>query len=80
MNEIRVLIADDHDVVRRGVRSLMDLEDDLVVVAEASDGLEAVEAAQATHPDIVILDLEMPHQDPGRQSFCEDPCADKLCQ
>jgi NarL family two-component system response regulator LiaR len=63
MNEIRVLIADDHDVVRRGVRSLMDLEDDLVVVAEASDGLEAVEAAQATHPDIVILDLEMPHLD-----------------
>lgn len=60
---IRVLIADDHPVVRTGLRALLSAEPDLVVVAEAGDGIEAVRL-QATHvPDVVLMDLRMPKLD-----------------
>lgn len=63
MNETaptRILLADDHHVVRQGLRMLIDAEPDLVVVAEAGDGIEAVRAALATEVDLVILDVSMP--------------------
>jgi DNA-binding NarL/FixJ family response regulator len=60
---IRVVLADDHAVVRQGLRTFLDLQDDIEVVAEASDGLEAVEAASAFDPDVVLLDLVMPGLD-----------------
>jgi two-component system, NarL family, response regulator LiaR len=60
---IRVLIADDHAVVRQGLRTFLDLQDDIEVVAEASDGAEAVEAAARLEPDIVLIDLVMPRVD-----------------
>jgi len=60
---IRVVLADDHAVVRQGLRTFLDLQDDIEVVAEASDGLEAVEAAARLDPDIVLLDLVMPGLD-----------------
>lgn len=63
MSDIRVLVVDDHEVVRKGVRTLLDLEADFAVVGEARDGLEAVQLAGDTHPDIVLLDLEMPRLD-----------------
>jgi DNA-binding NarL/FixJ family response regulator len=56
----RILLADDHALVRRGVRLILDGEPDLTVVAEASDGAEAVEAARAQEPDLAILDIAMP--------------------
>ena len=56
----RVLLADDHAVVRSGLRAVLDAEMDIEVVAEAVDGLEAVEKALACHVDLAILDVAMP--------------------
>jgi DNA-binding NarL/FixJ family response regulator len=60
---IRVLIADDHAVVRQGLRTFLDLQDDMEVVAEAADGAEAVAAAERLAPDVVLIDLVMPKVD-----------------
>jgi DNA-binding NarL/FixJ family response regulator len=57
---IRVLIADDHAVVRQGLRTYLELQDDIDVVGEAADGDEAVAAAGELGPDVVLLDLVMP--------------------
>src|SRR5689334_12654069 len=56
----RILVADDHDVVRRGVRSIVERRSGYEVVAEARDGHEAVEAALRTSPDIAIIDYSLP--------------------
>ncbi|MCW3814024.1 response regulator transcription factor [Micromonospora sp. DR5-3] len=56
----RILLADDHALVRRGVRLILDNEPDLTVVAEAADGAEAVELARAAAPDLAVLDIAMP--------------------
>jgi NarL family two-component system response regulator LiaR len=60
---IRILLVEDHAVVRAGLRVLLPTEPGLEVVGEAADGLEAVEQAGALQPDIVLLDLVMPRQD-----------------
>ncbi|WP_221349365.1 response regulator [Streptomyces beigongshangae] len=60
---IRVLLADDQTVVRAGFRALLDLTGDLVVVAEAADGVQAVELTRATRPDVVLMDIRMPRAD-----------------
>jgi DNA-binding NarL/FixJ family response regulator len=57
---VRLLIADDHGIVRGGLRLLLDRQADMDVVAEAADGAEAVEQALATRPDLAILDVAMP--------------------
>jgi two-component system, NarL family, response regulator NreC len=57
---LRLLLADDHAIVRRGLRSLLETDDALKVVAEASDGLEALRLAAEHRPDILILDIGMP--------------------
>jgi NarL family two-component system response regulator LiaR len=57
---IRLLIADDHAVVRQGLRTFLELQEGIEVVAEAADGEEAVAAAEQTKPDVVLLDLVMP--------------------
>ncbi|WP_405679231.1 response regulator transcription factor [Streptomyces sp. NBC_01511] len=56
----RILLADDHALVRRGVRLILDGEPDLTVVAEAGDGAEAIELAREHRPDLAILDIAMP--------------------
>ncbi|MFD3922764.1 response regulator [Streptomyces sp. NPDC058595] len=56
----RILLADDHALVRRGVRLILDGEPDLTVVAEAGDGAEAIEMAREHRPDLAILDIAMP--------------------
>jgi NarL family two-component system response regulator LiaR len=60
---IRVLIADDHAVVRQGLRTFLDLQDDIDVVGEAADGEEAIAAATEHAPDVILLDLVMPRLD-----------------
>ncbi len=62
---IRILIADDHAVVRRGLRSILQIEKDFEIVGEASDGTEAVEKARLLRPDVVIMDLIMPLKNGG---------------
>jgi DNA-binding NarL/FixJ family response regulator len=57
---MRILVADDHGIVRSGIRLLLERQPDISVVAEASDGVEAVEAALAARPDLCILDVGMP--------------------
>jgi DNA-binding NarL/FixJ family response regulator len=57
---IRVLIADDHGIVRSGLRMLIDRQADMRVVAEATDGVDALESAQAERPDVAVLDVSMP--------------------
>lgn len=60
---IRVVLADDQVLLRAGLRSLLDAEPDIEVVAEASDGAEAVEAVRAERPDVVLMDIRMPGVD-----------------
>lgn len=60
MPPIRVLIADDHVVVRRGIRALLSTEPDTEVIGETSNGLETVALAQSLNPDVILMDLIMP--------------------
>jgi NarL family two-component system response regulator LiaR len=63
MAKIRVLIVDDHGVVRQGLRTYLELMDDLEVVGEAGNGLEAVAQVRQHQPDVVLMDLVMPEMD-----------------
>jgi DNA-binding NarL/FixJ family response regulator len=60
---IRVLVADDHPVVRHGLCTMLEIEDDIVVVGRAADGEEAVAQARDTQPDIILMDVQMPNVD-----------------
>jgi DNA-binding NarL/FixJ family response regulator len=60
MTKIRVLIADDHAILREGVRALLRLSDDMEVVGEAGDGQAAIEACRTLDPDVVLMDMAMP--------------------
>lgn len=68
--KIRILIADDHAIVREGLRALLATEPDLELVAEATDGLQAVTKARALKPDVTLLDLMMPRMD-GVEAIAE---------
>jgi len=57
---IRILLADDHGIVRQGTRSLLEKEEDLEVVGEAEDGRAAVEMAEALRPEVIVMDIAMP--------------------
>jgi DNA-binding NarL/FixJ family response regulator len=57
---IKILLADDHKIVRDGLRALLERESDMEVMAEASDGREAVDLARELRPDVVIMDVGMP--------------------
>ncbi|GLX11322.1 response regulator transcription factor [Microbispora sp. NBRC 16548] len=61
--QIKVLLADDEGLVRSGFKVLLDLEDDITVVGEATNGAEAVERARAARPDVVVMDIRMPKLD-----------------
>jgi DNA-binding NarL/FixJ family response regulator len=59
-SSIRVLLADDHRVVRRGIREFLEEENDLQVVAEAENGLQAIDLVRTHQPDVAVLDIQMP--------------------
>ena len=63
MDDITVLIADDHPVVRQGLRTFLDLQDGIAVVGEAADGDEAVHEVERSLPDVVLMDVVMPNVD-----------------
>jgi len=75
---IRILIADDHQLVRQGLMALLTVKPGIEVVGQATDGIEAVELAQSLEPDIILLDLLMPNMDgieATREIKAEDPDA-----
>jgi DNA-binding NarL/FixJ family response regulator len=61
MTKIRILLADDHAIVRDGLLALLEQNDDIEVVGQAADGLEAVHKVRASQPDVVVMDIGMPH-------------------
>jgi DNA-binding NarL/FixJ family response regulator len=61
MNKIKVLIADDHAIVREGLRQLLNGQTDMEVAGEAEDGRQALEKVKSLHPDVILLDIAMPH-------------------
>ena len=67
---IRILIADDHAVVRHGLRALIATEPDLELVGEAADGVEAVEQTARLHPDVILMDMAMPRKT-GLEAICD---------
>ncbi len=60
MDKIKVMIADDHAMVRQGLKTILELEDDICIVAQAANGDEAVELAKSLKPDIILMDINMP--------------------
>ncbi|MEJ8644901.1 response regulator [Streptomyces sp. NPDC059979] len=60
---IRVLLVDDHQVVRRGLRTFLEVQDDIEVVGEASDGEEGIARAEELRPDVILMDIKMPGTD-----------------
>lgn len=62
-NMLKILIADDHQIVRRGLRMTIDAEKDMQVIAEAADGADVLALVEQYRPDVVLLDLQMPKQD-----------------
>ena len=78
---IRIVLADDHPIVREGLASVLETQLDFEVVGQANDGAEAVDVVMALRPDVVLLDLEMPHLD-GVQALrairAGDPAAKAL--
>lgn len=60
MDAIRVLLAEDHTIVRKGLRSLLDKESGIKVIGEAEDGRDAIKKTEALQPDVVVMDIAMP--------------------
>jgi DNA-binding NarL/FixJ family response regulator len=61
MDKIRVILADDQDIIRTGLTIILNHQPDIEVIAQAADGLEAVEAAKRLQPDVILMDIKMPH-------------------
>ncbi len=63
MSEIRILLADDHNVLRQGMAQVLEAQPDITVVAQASNGKEAYRLAVQHHPDVILMDISMPEMD-----------------
>ena len=62
-DKIRIFVVDDHTVIRQGLFALLDFHSDIEIVGEAADGQEAVEKARQLHPDVILMDINMPRMD-----------------
>ena len=60
---VNILLADDHKMIREGLKQLLEMYDDIKVVGEAGDGFECLNLADKTHPDVILLDINMPNLD-----------------
>ncbi|MBA2175664.1 response regulator transcription factor [Halobacillus locisalis] len=60
MKTIDILVCDDHEILRKGIVELLNLQDGMEVIAEASDGKEAIELTEETNPDVILMDIQMP--------------------
>ena len=69
MKAIRILVVDNENLVRDGFVMLLSFQPDMKVVGEAKDGIEAVEIARQTKPDIILLDLHMPYENDGVEAI-----------
>ena len=63
MNKIRIVIADEDAMIRQGLKQILELEEDIIVVAQASNGESAVKMAREYWPDIILMDINMPEKD-----------------
>lgn len=63
MGKIKILVVDDHALMRDGIRAMLSLHDDMEIVGEASEGKEAIELAQKLEPDVIVMDIAMPFMD-----------------
>ena len=63
MSQIRILVADDHPIVREGLVAILDTQEDFEVIGEAASGREAIDQIEQSPPDVLLLDLEMPDGD-----------------
>jgi len=63
MDRIKILLVDDHAIMRDGIRALLSLHDDIEIVGEASEGKEAIDKAQEFAPDVIVMDIAMPGMD-----------------
>jgi two-component system response regulator NreC len=63
MKRLRLMLVDDHDVVRTGLKTFLQTQEDFEIIAEAGDGDEAVKRAMETHPDVILMDITMPNVD-----------------
>ena len=70
MDKIRAIVVDDHTILRDGIRTLIDLYDDIEIVGEASEGKEAIALTQKLRPDVVIMDLALPGMDGMEATRC----------
>lgn len=61
MEKIKIVIADDHAMVRQGIKQILELESDFLVVAQAADGEEAIKLVKMHRPDVILMDINMPH-------------------
>jgi len=78
--KIRVLLADDHKILRKGVQMLIDAQVDMEVVGEAKTGREAIEAARTLKPDVVVMDISMPELNgiEGTRQICDELTGTKV--